>query len=113
MSGTNPQRNRAQYGPSSRLAARGPRRPRCDAAFRHGRLVLSAVGLLCICMSGCRQPEPSRGQQQAWADGPVTIATAWPWQSRKTLLYGQGLQMAVDEINAAGGVLGRPLTVLR
>ncbi len=48
-----------------------------------------------------------------WDEGPVTIATVWPWESRSTFLYGQGLQMAVDEVNEAGGVLGRPLAVLR
>jgi branched-chain amino acid transport system substrate-binding protein len=69
--------------------------------------------VLAITSGACRQPALSRGQAQAAADGPVTIAAPWPWDSRTTLLYGQGLQMAVDEINAAGGVLGRPLTVLR
>ena len=68
---------------------------------------------LCVAASACRQPVLPRGQAQAEADGPVTIAAPWPWESRTTLLYGQGIQMAVDEINAAGGVLGRPLTVLR
>ena len=69
--------------------------------------------VLGITAGACREPEPARGQAQAEADGPVTIAAPWPWESRTTLLYGQGLQMAVDEVNAAGGVLGRPLTVLR
>lgn len=77
------------------------------ATFHHGLLVL------CIAVSACREPALPRGQAQAQAGGPVTIAAAWPWESRTTLLYGQGLQMAVDEINAAGGVLQRPLTVLR
>lgn len=84
---------------------------------KHPRLVRAAVlagaSTLCIFVCACRQPELFRGQAQAQAGGPVTIATAWPWESRTTLLYGQGLQMAVDEINAAGGVLGRPLMVLR
>ena len=71
------------------------------------------VCAVCVTASACRQPEPSRGQAQAEAGGPVTIAAPWPWESRTTLLYGQGLQMAVDEVNGAGGVLGRPLTVLR
>lgn len=62
---------------------------------------------------GCRARELARGEAQAQNDGPITIATVWPWESRATLFYGQGLQMAVDEINTAGGVLGRPLTVLR
>ncbi|MCY4633720.1 MAG: ABC transporter substrate-binding protein [Acidobacteria bacterium] len=84
------------------------RNPRLDRAA-----VLAGVCTLSILMCTCRQPELVRGQAQAEAGGPVTIATAWPWESRATLLYGQGLQMAVDETNAAGGVLGRPLEVLR
>lgn len=75
--------------------------------------VLAGACALCLCVSACRPSALSRGQAQAQAGGPVTIAAAWPWESRATLLYGQGLQMAADEINAAGGVLGRPLTVLR
>ena len=75
----------------------------------------TALWIACILAAtgACRQPALSRGQAQAEAGGPVTIAAPWPWESRSTLLYGQGLQMAVDEVNAAGGVLGRPLTVLR
>ncbi len=80
---------------------------------RNRTSALWIVCALCVTASVCRQPELSRGQAQAAAGGPVTIAAPWPWESRATLLYGQGLQMAVDEINAAGGVLGRPLTVLR
>ena len=75
--------------------------------------VLAGACTLCIFVCACRQPELSRGQAQSQVGGPVTIATAWPWDSRTTLLYGQGLEMAVDEINAAGGVLGRSLRVLR
>ena len=75
--------------------------------------VLCLTCVLAIGAAACRQPELSRGQAQAEAGGPVTIAAPWPWESRTTLLYGEGLQMAVDETNAAGGVLGRPLTVLR
>lgn len=81
----------------------------------HGNRIsaLWTICALCVTASACRQPELSRGQAQAQANGPVTIAAAWPWESRTTLLYGQGLQMAVDEVNAAGGVLGRSLTALR
>lgn len=76
-------------------------------------VLAAACALACIVASACRQPELPRGRAQAQAGGPVTIAAVWPWESRATLLYGQGLRMAVDEVNAAGGVLGRPLTVLR
>lgn len=76
---------------------------------------VSALPIICVlaAAAGCRQPELPRGQAQAEAGGPVTIAAPWPWESRTALLYGQGLQMAAEEVNAAGGVLGRPLTVLR
>lgn len=74
---------------------------------------LTIACVLAAAAGGCRQPELPRGQAQAEAGGPVTIAAPWPWESRTALLYGQGLQMAAEEVNAAGGVLGRPLTVLR
>ena len=61
--------------------------------------------------AGCRLFDASGAP--AWEEGPVKVATVWPWESRPTLLYGEGLQMAVDEVNEGGGILGRPLTVLR
>ena len=73
-------------------------------------LVAAMLGAL---GAACRAPEPGRGVMQAEAGGPVTVAAVWPWRSRTTLLFGAGLQLAVDEINTAGGVLGRPVTVLR
>lgn len=84
-----------------------------DKRLRFTRAAVAAGGCALFFTGACGQPELSRGEAQARAGGPVTIAAAWPWESRTTLLYGQGLQMAVDEINAAGGVLGRSLTVLR
>lgn len=77
---------------------------------------VSALTIICVLAAAagaCRQPELPRGQAQAEAGGPVTIAAPWPWESRTALLYGQGLQLAAEEVNAGGGVLGRPLTVLR
>jgi len=83
-------------------------------SLRRNRVSTLRIALaVCVVAGACRQEEPSRGQVQAETHGPVTIAAPWPWGSRTTLLYGRGLQMAVDEINAAGGVLGRPLTMLR
>lgn len=73
--------------------------------------VLVPTTLLVAASTGCVRFDGTGGRQTD--AGPVTIATVWPWESRSTLLYGQGLQMAVDEVNSAGGVLGRPLTVLR
>ena len=69
--------------------------------------------LLGVMVAGCQRTTLARGEAQARANGPITIAAVWPWESRLTLLYGQGLQLALDEVNSAGGVLGRPLAVLR
>lgn len=77
-----------------------------------GALMLAAA-TLATSGAACREPVPGRGLVQAEAGGPITVAAVWPWRSRTTLLYGAGLQLAADEINAAGGVLGRPVTVLR
>ncbi len=43
----------------------------------------------------------------------VVIAVAWPWDLRKEVRFDEGLQMAVDEINAAGGVGGRRVRIAR
>jgi branched-chain amino acid transport system substrate-binding protein len=50
-----------------------------------------------------------RGAENA---GDIVIGAAWPWVARKDILYRQGLEMAVDQINAAGGVKGRKLRMV-
>ena len=50
------------------------------------------------------------------AAGPpadVVIGAPWPWAARRDFLYDQGVRMAVDEVNAAGGVGGRRLRIER
>ena len=76
-------------------------------------VVMVAAVVLGASAAACQAPELGRGVAQAAADGPITVAAVWPWGSRTMLLFGEGLQLAVDEINAAGGLLGRPVTVLR
>jgi branched-chain amino acid transport system substrate-binding protein len=41
------------------------------------------------------------------------VAAAWPWQRRGELRYGEGLDLAVEEINARGGIQGRQLRIVR
>src|SRR5690606_39739667 len=43
----------------------------------------------------------------------IVIGAPWPWEARSALGYSKGLDMAVAEINGAGGVLGRPLRIKR
>jgi branched-chain amino acid transport system substrate-binding protein len=68
------------------------------------------IGLL----GGCEQKAPPlvRGKLLGKNRGDVVIAVAWPLQSGKRALL-DGVQMAADEINAAGGVLDGRKIVLR
>jgi branched-chain amino acid transport system substrate-binding protein len=59
---------------------------------------------------GAAENASSRGTKES---GPIVIGAPWPWQARKNLLYAQGLDMALEEINASGGIKGRPLQVIR
>lgn len=70
---------------------------------------LSAAVLAGVLLLGCTEPDINRERDRlADGDGPITFGLAWPLTHPKgTLLL--GAQMAVDEINAAGGVLGREL----
>jgi branched-chain amino acid transport system substrate-binding protein len=46
--------------------------------------------------------------------GDIVIGAAWSWELRgEQIHYGKGMDLAVEELNAAGGVLGRPLKLLR
>jgi branched-chain amino acid transport system substrate-binding protein len=43
---------------------------------------------------------------------PITLGAAGPWTSAYGTLARRGIDMAVDEINASGGIHGRPLRIL-
>jgi branched-chain amino acid transport system substrate-binding protein len=43
---------------------------------------------------------------------PVTLGAAGPWTSAYGALAQRGIDLAVDEINASGGIHGRPLRIL-
>ena len=64
--------------------------------------------------AGCsNDAEPTR-QRERFArnsTGDIVIGAPWPWSARKELLYGQGLQLAVEQANAEGGVHGRKLQI--
>jgi branched-chain amino acid transport system substrate-binding protein len=70
-------------------------------------LPLVLAGLVCAC---ARKPPPSEERARlAQGSGEVTVAVVFPWQRIPNMRYGQGLQMAVDEVNGSGGINGRPL----
>jgi branched-chain amino acid transport system substrate-binding protein len=43
--------------------------------------------------------------------GPIVLAAAGPWHLAYTLPTHQGIELAASEINAAGGIGGRPLEI--
>jgi branched-chain amino acid transport system substrate-binding protein len=82
-------------------------RPRRLAA-----LALPAALLLVAC-GGPPDPAEERVRRARRGTGDLVIAAPWPWSLRTEIRYGQGLEMAVDEINAAGGVAGRRLRLAK
>jgi hypothetical protein len=77
------------------------------------RLCACALLLFAAC-STAKDPEQEReARARRGAHGDIVIAAAWPWELRKEIRYGEGLEMAVAEVNAGGGVIGRRLRVVR
>lgn len=75
-------------------------------------LLLLALGLLPACMDS-GGPDGARAGRTGEGSGPIVIGAPWPWDARSSIRYADGMQLALDEINAAGGVQGRPLALLR
>lgn len=87
-------------------------------AFLSSRAAVLAVGLGAACLAAataCHQQSPAerRIAEASTGKGDVVVAAVWPWAERPDFRYGQGLDLAVDEVNRAGGVGGRRLRVLR
>lgn len=75
-----------------------------------------AVLLLSTLLAACGGPDDPVAQRlrRASGGGDIVIGAAWPWEARgEQILYGKGMDLAVEELNAAGGVLGRRLKLLR
>jgi branched-chain amino acid transport system substrate-binding protein len=79
---------------------------------RHsGPTALALIAALAAC-SGHRPPAEERARHTAQAR-EVVVAAAWPWEQRTNIRYREGLEMAVEEINAGGGIDHRLLRVQR
>lgn len=75
-------------------------------------LSIVLVTLAALAPAGCtsrRDPAAERVRGAREGKGDLVIAAAWPWEQRKEIRYREGLQLAVDEVNAAGGLGGRKL----
>jgi branched-chain amino acid transport system substrate-binding protein len=76
------------------------------------------VALLSVALppAGCSRghdPAEERVLRARKAQGDVVVAAAWPWALRKEIRYGEGLDLAVDEVNRTGGIAGRRLRLVR
>lgn len=70
-----------------------------------------AIALLVAAAACSSKPDPAteRVRLAKEGKGDLVIAAAWPWKLRQEIRYREGLQLAIDETNAAGGVRGRKL----
>lgn len=72
--------------------------------------------LAAILAAGCGGSDDPMAQrlERARGAGEIVIGAPWSWEEMKDQAhYGEGMDLAVEELNAAGGVLGRPVKLLR
>lgn len=88
-----------------------------EHSYRHAQTVAASVlGLASLLVACGRDTPPHQARVELAQDGQgdVVIGVAWPWSAYQEIRYDEGLQMAVDEVNAAGGVIGgRKLRLVR
>ncbi len=80
------------------------------------RLGTTITLVACIILGACRpsgSPATERIARAERAAGSIVVGVAWPWAARREVRYGEGLDMAVAEINASGGVRGRRIVLER
>jgi branched-chain amino acid transport system substrate-binding protein len=74
--------------------------------------LLLSIAALGACGGG--DDPASQRTKRAAGTGEIVIGAAWPWEARGSdILYGNGMDLAVEELNRAGGVLGRSVKLLR
>lgn len=79
------------------------------------RVLLPWLLLLSLLLQGCdswNSPATVRAQRAAAARGDIVIGVVWPWDGHKGSLW-QGVELAAEEINGQGGVLGRRLRLVK
>lgn len=76
---------------------------------------IPAVLVLSLLLAACsnwNDPKTERAERAAKASGDIVIGVVWPWGGAKGSLS-EGIDLAVDEINANGGVLNRKLRIIK
>lgn len=71
------------------------------------------LALLAGACGGSDNVAEERARRAREGQGDLQIAAAWSWSVRSEGFYGEGIDLAVQEINARGGILGRTLQVLK
>jgi branched-chain amino acid transport system substrate-binding protein len=76
---------------------------------------LVTLGLLLAALAACGRESVAERRAAVTADpkADVVVAAVWPWATRREFHFGEGLDLAVDEVNRAGGIGGRRLRLLR
>lgn len=70
-----------------------------------------AALLLAAGCSGETNVVEDRARSAASGDGDILIGAAWPFSTRNEG-FREGLELAAEQLNGAGGVLGRPLRLV-
>ena len=73
--------------------------------------ILFLVTVLIAGCSGSRDIAQQRAEKAKKANSDIVIGVVWPFAS-KNEMFKEGVQMAVNEVNEAGGVLGRKLSLI-
>jgi branched-chain amino acid transport system substrate-binding protein len=77
-------------------------------AYRRGVSLLVAAVTASAC-GAAGDAVDERTRRAARATGDLVIGAAWPWEAASEFLYREGLDLAMEEVNAGGGINGRPL----
>lgn len=72
-------------------------------------LAFAAIGA--VACSSPPDPREERRRRAVEGVGELTVAAVWPWSNHPEILYRQGLDLALEEINRDGGPHGRPLAL--
>lgn len=71
--------------------------------------------LLILSLGACslwEDPRQARVRLAASGQGEIRVGAVWPWDGHKGSLW-LGMALAEEELNAAGGVLGRPFHLVK
>jgi branched-chain amino acid transport system substrate-binding protein len=69
-----------------------------------------------LLLAACSNPGTPAEEREARARNgahDIVIAAVWPWEAHGDMRFAQGLDLAVEEVNAAGGIQGRRIRLLK